>query len=205
MRPGNIHWTMYRSAIALFCDPSIVTDIHGNLPISFRQVQTCKMSKYIASWHPLLFLLSTYLNALRRGCISNWIHQACSPSRHKSHNRPRARMKYKTCSYVHKVARTQKTLEETCTALHQKTILSNAISTQDRRELHTACCCLNSLRIRVEALANVTKQSVRKRQLCLIQNRKQFRSPENLHAENNSSLTSGTPHRFGPSTSSGQS
>ena len=41
MRPGNTHWTMYRSAIALFCDPSILTDMHGNLPISFWQVETC--------------------------------------------------------------------------------------------------------------------------------------------------------------------
>ena len=41
MRPGHAHWTMYRSAIALFCGPSTLTDMHGNLPISFRQVQTC--------------------------------------------------------------------------------------------------------------------------------------------------------------------
>ena len=32
---------MYRSAIALFCDPSILTDMHGNLSISFRQIQIC--------------------------------------------------------------------------------------------------------------------------------------------------------------------
>ena len=37
MRPGNSH----RSAIALFCDPSVLTDMYGNLSISFRQVQTC--------------------------------------------------------------------------------------------------------------------------------------------------------------------
>ena len=41
MRPGNAHWTMYRSAIALFCGPFTLTGMHGNLPISFRQVQTC--------------------------------------------------------------------------------------------------------------------------------------------------------------------
>ena len=103
--------------------------------------------------------------------------------------------------YAHKVAHAQITLEETCTALHQKTILSDTISAQDHRELHTACFCLNSLRIRVEALANVAEQSVRSRQM---QNRKQLRSPENLHANNNSSLTSGTPHRFSTSKSPGQ-
>ena len=106
--------------------------------------------------------------------------------------------------YAHKVAHTQLTLEETCTSLHLTTVLSGIISAQDHRALHTACCCLNSLRIRVEALANVTEQTVRSRQLRLIQERMQMRSPENLHADNNSTLTRGTPHRSSTGKSSGQ-
>ena len=37
------------------------------------------------------------------------------------------------------------------------------------RAIRTACCCLKSLRIRVEARSNVTERAVRRRQLQLMQ------------------------------------
>ena len=40
---------------------------------------------------------------------------------------------------------------------------------QDCRAIRTACCCLNSLRIRVEARANATERAVISRQLLLMQ------------------------------------
>lgn len=54
--------------------------------------------------------------------------------------------------------------------LQGKTILANLTSAQDRRTLTTAS--LNSLRIRVEAHANSVEQSIKQRQLSLVQNLK---------------------------------
>ena len=96
--------------------------------------------------------------------------------------------------YAHKLAHTQQTLEDICTSLHQTTLLSSIISAQDRRSLQTAGCCLNSLRIRVEALANVTEQAVITKQLQLIQERVQIHRPENPNTENISCLSVGSLH-----------
>ena len=74
--------------------------------------------------------------------------------------------------YADKVTRTKTALEEIQAVLHGKTILANFTSAQDRRTLNTAHCCLNSLRIRVEAQANSVEQSVKQRQLSLMQNLK---------------------------------
>ena len=42
-------------------------------------------------------------------------------------------------------------------SLQQTELLAGVIHEQDCRAIRTACCCLNSLRIRVEARANVTQ------------------------------------------------
>ena len=72
--------------------------------------------------------------------------------------------------YADKVTRTKAALEEIQAVLHEETILANFTSAQDRRTLNTAHCCLNSLRIRVEAHINSVEQTVKQRQLSLIQN-----------------------------------
>ena len=106
--------------------------------------------------------------------------------------------------YAHKLAHTQLTLEEICTSLHRTPFLSGIISAQDRRALQTACCCLNSLRIRVEALANVIEQAVITRQLQLMQERVQMHRPEDLSTENTSCLFRGSLHHSGANKDSGQ-
>ena len=72
--------------------------------------------------------------------------------------------------YAHKVTKTKAALEEIQALLHEKTTLANFTSAQDRRTLSTAHCCLNSLRIRVEAHVNSVEQTVKQRQLSLTQN-----------------------------------
>ena len=69
--------------------------------------------------------------------------------------------------YVCKLSHTQRTLEATCASLQQTELLAGVINGQDCRAIRAACCCLNSLRIRVEARANVTERAVIRRQLQL--------------------------------------
>ena len=57
-------------------------------------------------------------------------------------------------------------LEDIQTLVHETT-LYNFTSAQDRRTLNTAQCCLNSLRIRVEAQVNSVEEAVKQRQLSL--------------------------------------
>ena len=62
----------------------------------------------------------------------------------------------------------QQMLEEIRVILHQTTQLSTVVTTKDHSDLRIACLCLSSLRIRLEALSNVTEQSVKSRQLKLM-------------------------------------
>ena len=57
-------------------------------------------------------------------------------------------------------------LEDIQKLVHE-TALYNFTSEQDRRTLNTAQCCLNSLRIRVEAQVNTVEETVKQRQLSL--------------------------------------
>ena len=59
--------------------------------------------------------------------------------------------------------------ENDIASLQQTELLASVIHEQDCRAIRTACCCLNSLRIRVEARANVTERAVISRQLQLMQ------------------------------------
>ena len=91
--------------------------------------------------------------------------------------------------YAHKLEHTQQTLEEVCISLQQEALLSGIISAQDSRSLQTANSCLNSLRIRVEALANVTEQTVTTKQLQLMQERVQIHRHEDHDTDNISYLS----------------
>ena len=70
--------------------------------------------------------------------------------------------------YVHKLTNTLRTLEDTLAVLQQAELLAGVINEQDCRDIRTACSCIRSLRIRVEARANVTEREVISRQLQLI-------------------------------------
>ena len=62
---------------------------------------------------------------------------------------------------------TAKTALEDIQRLVHETALYNFTSAQDRRTLNTAQCCLNSLRIRIEAQVNSVEETVKQRQLSL--------------------------------------
>ena len=83
--------------------------------------------------------------------------------------------------YVCKLSRTQRTLEDTHALLQQTELLAGLMSEQDCRAIRTACCWLKSLRIRVEARANVTERAVISRQLQLMQANVQHYPTEDLN------------------------
>jgi hypothetical protein len=92
---------------------------------------------------------------------------ACLPQELQSHNDAQVLLLLQ--DYVGKLSHTQRTLEATYASLQQTELLAGVIHEQDCRAIRTACCCLNSLRIRVEARANVTERAVISRQLQLMQ------------------------------------
>ena len=64
------------------------------------------------------------------------------------------------------------TLDEVLELVHETT-LSNFTSAQDRRTLHTAQSCLDSLRIRLEAHANTVEETVKQTQVSLFLHQRQ--------------------------------
>ena len=65
--------------------------------------------------------------------------------------------------------------------LQQTELLAGVFNEQDCRAIRTACCCLKSLRIRVEARANVTEREIMSRQLQLMQASVQHYPTEDLN------------------------
>ena len=88
--------------------------------------------------------------------------------------------------YVDKLSYTQRTLEATYASLQQTELLAGVIHEQDCRAIRTAYCCLNSLRIRVEARANVTERAGIRQQLQLMQASVQPHPTENLNTADTS-------------------
>ena len=74
---------------------------------------------------------------------------ACLPQEPQSHNEAQDLLLLQ--DYVCKLLHTQRTLEDTYALLQQTELLAGVINEQDCRAIRTACCCLKSLRIRVEA------------------------------------------------------
>ena len=64
--------------------------------------------------------------------------------------------------------------------LQQTELLAGVINKQDCRDIRTACCCIRSLRIRVEARVNVTEGEVISRQLQLMQASVQYCPTDDL-------------------------
>ena len=88
---------------------------------------------------------------------------ACRPQEPQSHNEAQDLLLLQ--DYVCKLTHTLVTLEDTHALLQQTELLAGVINEQDCRDIRTACCCTRSLRIRVEARANVTEREVISRQL----------------------------------------
>ena len=76
---------------------------------------------------------------------------ACLPQELRSHNDAQDLLLLQDS--VCKLSHAQQTLEVTYASLQQTELLAGVIHEQDCRAIRTACCCLNSLRIRVEAQA----------------------------------------------------
>ena len=91
--------------------------------------------------------------------------------------------------YVHRLTNTLRTLEDTHAALQQTDLLAGVINEQDSRDIRTACGCIRSLRIRVEARANVTEREVISRQLQLMHACAQHYPTEDLNTADTSCLS----------------
>ena len=89
----------------------------------------------------------------------------CLPQEPQTHNEAQDLLLLQ--DYVHRLTNTLRT-EDTHAVLQQTELLAGAINEQDCRDIRTACCCMRSLRIRVEARANVTEREVIGRQLQLM-------------------------------------
>ena len=109
---------------------------------------------------------------------------ACLPQAPQSHNEAQDLLLLQ--DYVCKLSQTQRILEDTSALLQQTELLAGVINEQDCRAMRTACLCLNSLRIRVEARTNVTERAVISRQLQLMQERVQPRYTEDLDTDDTS-------------------
>ena len=147
------------------------------------------MSKYIKPWRPLLFC-SAQPTALTARMPSDHMDTAqpselaCLPQEPQSHNEAQDLLLLQ--DYVCKLSHTQRTLEDTYALLQQTELLAGVINEQDCRAIRTACCCLKSLRIRVEARANVTERAVISRQLQLMQASVQHYPTEDLNTADTS-------------------
>ena len=91
--------------------------------------------------------------------------------------------------YVHKLTNALRTLEDTHAVLQQSELLAGVINEQDCRDIRTACGCIRSLRIRVEARANVTEREVISRQLQLMHASVQHYRTEDLNTADTSCLS----------------
>ena len=70
---------------------------------------------------------------------------------------------------VGNLSHAQQVVETTITSLQRTELLSGIISEQDLRTLRTACLCIHSLRIRVEARANTIERPVIDQQIQFMQ------------------------------------
>ena len=121
---------------------------------------------------PVAVLLSTiqyFIARMPPGHVSTaqLSELACLPQEPQSHNEAQDLLLLQ--DYVCRLTNTLRTLEGTHAVLQQTELLAGVINEQDCRDIRTACCCIRSLRIRVEARANVTEREVISRQLQLMQ------------------------------------
>ena len=150
------------------------------------------MSKYIKPWRPLLFC-----SVQSSTCI------ALMPPDHMSSVQPsevvylpqepqtqnEAQNLLLLQDYVHRLTNTLRTSEDIHAVLQQTELLAGVINEQDCRDIRTACCCIRSLRIRVEARANVTEREVISRQLQLMHASVQHYWTEDLNTADTSCLS----------------
>ena len=149
------------------------------------------MSKCIQPWYPSLFCSACRPTEPATHSADMQRMNAAKPGEpaHLSQE-PQGRSETQNIlllqDYVCNLSHTQRILEETCTSLQRTELLSGIISEQDLRALRTACLCLNSLRIRVEARANTTERAVTDQQIQFMQTRVQPYPTEDLRTADTS-------------------
>ena len=116
---------------------------------------------------------------------------ACLPQEPQSRNEAQDLLRLQ--EYVCKLTHTQRTQKD---SLQQTDFLAGVINEQDCRAIRTACCCLKSLRIRVEARANVTEREVISRQLQLMQASVQHYPIEDLNTTDTSCPSRASAEHF---------
>ena len=146
------------------------------------------MSKYIKPWRPLLFC-SAQPTAFTARMPSDHMDTAQPsvtgmPASRTPESQWGTRSPTLTRLCLQTVAYPTDTGRHLC--LIAAELLAGVINEQDCRAIRTACCCLKSLRIRVEARANVTERAVRGRQLQLMQASVQHYSTEDLNTADTS-------------------
>ena len=112
---------------------------------------------------------------------------ACLPQEPQTHNEAQDLLLLQ--DYVYRLTNTLRTLEDIHAVLQQTELLAGVINEQDCRDIRTACCCIRSLRIRVEARANVTEREVISRQLQLMHASVQHYRTEDLNTADTSCLS----------------
>ena len=140
------------------------------------------MSKYIQPWYPSLFFAAcrTTEPVSQAQTCSVWISKTRRTSASVSKI---AESQWSTGSPSSAGLRvqsvhTQQALETTCTSLQQ-----------DLRTLRTACLCIHSLRIRVEARANIAERAVIDQQIQFVRTTVQPYPTEDLRTANTSCLS----------------
>ena len=118
----------------------------------------------------------------------------CLPQEPQTHNEAQDLLLLQ--DYVHRLTNTLRTLEDTHAVLQQTELLAGVINEQDCRDIRTACCCIRSLRIRVEARANVTEREVISRQLQLMHASVQHYPTEDLNTADTSCLSRTSAEHF---------
>ena len=108
---------------------------------------------------------------------------ACLPQELQSRNEAQDLLRLQECLQTDAYPRT---LKDTYALLQQTEFLAGVINEQDCRAIRTACCCLKSLRIRVEARANATERAGTSRQLQLMQASVQHYPTEDLNTADTS-------------------
>ena len=151
------------------------------------------MSKYIQPWYPSLFCSACRPTepVTQAQTCSAWIqqNQASQHISRKSQSRSEALDLLRLQDYVCNLSHTQHALETTCTSLQRTELLSGIISEQDLRTLRTACLCIHSLRIRVEARANTAERAVIDQQIQFMQTTVQPYPTEDLRTADTSCLS----------------
>ena len=165
-----------------------------------RYCRNAKRSPFVCVLVWVYFEHERFESGFRDLTLCVKVLRACLPQEPQSHNEAQDLLLLQ--DYVCKLTCTLRTLEDTHALLQQTELLAGVLNEQDCRDIRTACCCIRSLRIRVEARANVTEREVISRQLQLMQASVQHYPTEDLNTADTSCLSRTSAEHFDDQTRS---